>query len=1033
MQISVASVDQLWLISATLLVFCMQGGFLLIEAGRVRSKNSINVAQKNVSDFIVSIVCFSLFGSHLMFGLGSPLVNSPAISGATAAGFDNLQFLYQLGFCGAAVTIFSGAVAERMQFRCFLCIVVVLSALAYPIVGRLVWGDFFHDGSRAWLSGLGFVDFAGASVVHLFGASCGLVAAIMLGPRKGRFDEQGNVRKFVGSNPIYVLLGSMILMVSWIGFNAGQVSVVDPRFSQIVLSTVISGVGGGLAGMCVGAFMTDGYCRPGHTANGIVAGLVASTAGVHLMSVPEALLVGLVGGVVATSGSRLILHTLKIDDPLDVFAVHGLAAIAGILSVALLADSSQLPTGYWLAQLPIQAIGIVSVCSVAIVFTFLTLRLMNYFDLMKVSEQAEILGLNYSEHGESLAIDSLERSVRDALNANSNNHEPERLSDGQPLAGMDLILTKLLDNHTESNRQLEMQQASFEKMARLSADYYWSTDTHFIVQSMSGNHSGASLVAQVINRHLLDCFDIEVAKRHRVIECLENRLATGTFEVTINRDEGEAQTEYFEVSGYPAFFKNGVFSGFSGVMKNITGRKQQLRQSYLTSLIDPDTGMGNAQAMEDCLRLKVVSTRQCGRALCVASLDVAKLVCPPVTQVAAPQNSTDDMSDVSEEHLSMCKIALMIDESLREDDQLYRTGPTRFEIVMNNLPLANTTAIATTICEQLVRSISFTNSGSVSVEAGSVYAGIALCPLHTDVPDQLRLYAATAEKAAIYGRGRSVAIFETSHEQTVRENQARKNQLEMAIEARQFRLDFQPQHDIRRDTVIGFEALVRWQHPELGIVAPDQFIADVEQYNLMDRLGMLVVDMACAFAGRYLSEPSFAGVCIAVNVSPTQLRTARFREALCCTLKRHNIPASRVELELTEEAYINDFDAARDILTKLRADGFSIAIDDFGSGNTSLRYLKYLPATKLKIDRSLIADITVNSRSAEIARSVIELAQKLKMQVVAEGVENSGQASLLREWGCELLQGFYFSRPLSPDNALAYLHEINSTCEEVAG
>ena len=250
--------NAVWLTVATALVFSMQGGFLLLEAGMVRAKNSINVAQKNLCDFVLASCGFYLFGFAIMFGPGgSALIGDPFFSVADGD-FPLLSFFtFQLVFCGTAATIVSGAVAERTPFYTYLIITILVSTVVYPVYGHWAWGNIFFSDSTAFLADRGFIDFAGSTVVHATGGWVALAAIIVIGPRRGKFTRGGLPRSIPGHNAVLMSLGAIILWVGWIGFNAGSTLVGSLEFARIISNTIIAGAFSGFAGLVVG-WITDG-------------------------------------------------------------------------------------------------------------------------------------------------------------------------------------------------------------------------------------------------------------------------------------------------------------------------------------------------------------------------------------------------------------------------------------------------------------------------------------------------------------------------------------------------------------------------------------------------------------------------------------------------------------------------------------------------------------------------------------------------------------------------------------------------------
>ena len=276
-----APIGNLRLPLASALVLMMRAGFLSIEGGRVRSKNSINVAQKNLTDLVVAWVCFMSVGFWLTYGVAMPYAADAAAT-RTPSAVNPLHFLYQLGFCGTAVTILSGSVAERMSFKAYLGLVRVVSGLVYPLVGRPVRGGLFGPVELAWLRELGFVDFAGSTVVHGVGEWAALVLVPTIGAGIGRFDEAGRPRPIASHDSVTALQGVLVLLVGWIGFDGGALSISDPRLPDVLIDTLTAAVHGALAGTLLGRWLHGGVFHPAAIGSGLIGGLVACTAGVRL-------------------------------------------------------------------------------------------------------------------------------------------------------------------------------------------------------------------------------------------------------------------------------------------------------------------------------------------------------------------------------------------------------------------------------------------------------------------------------------------------------------------------------------------------------------------------------------------------------------------------------------------------------------------------------------------------------------------------------------------------------------------------------
>jgi Amt family ammonium transporter len=395
---SPSSIDLLWVILAAALVFLMQAGFLCLETGFTRSKNSINVAVKNLADFGLSVLLFWAVGFGLMFGatqtgwVGTSRF-LPNLSGGSA--WDAAFFLYQVVFCGTAVTIVSGAVAERVRFGGYLFIALIVG-VTYPLFGHWVWGGALAD-QTPWLAGLGFVDFAGSSVVHSVGGWFSLVACLIIGPRLGRFGKQGEPHDTPGSNLPMAMLGTLLLWFGWIGFNGGSTLALDATVPGIILNTMLAAGAGMLIAGAMGWF-ERGHPQPSPLINGTLAGLVAITANCHSVTSADALLIGAVGGGLAHLTCRLLLR-LKIDDVISAVPVHLVAGIWGTLAVALFGDLDILGTGLsrW-QQFQVQAWGVVACGGLCLTVAIPTLWAAHRLIGLRVSEEDEKLGLNVAEH-----------------------------------------------------------------------------------------------------------------------------------------------------------------------------------------------------------------------------------------------------------------------------------------------------------------------------------------------------------------------------------------------------------------------------------------------------------------------------------------------------------------------------------------------------------------------------------------------------------------------------------------------------------
>lgn len=394
----VAMIDVLWVVLCAGLVFNMQLGFLCLESGLTRSKNAINVAVKNMADLSVAVLVYWLCGFSLMFGASQ--------GGWFGDGFALLSFedtwqaaffLFQAMFCTTAATIVSGAAAERMRFSGYLLVTLVAAGLIYPFYGHWAWAGGFSQG-EGWLAASGFVDFAGATVVHGIGGWVALAVILVLGPRQGRFDQPRQGRSLPGSNLPMAMLGALLLLFGWFGFNGGSTLSFDGRVPGIIANTVLAAVAGIFGGMLM-SWLRWRLIDPVYPLNGLIAGMVAITASAHAVSAATAVLIGLIGSLVMYLADRL-LQRWRIDDAVGAVPVHLASGIWGTLAVALLADPERLGTGLnrW-QQFGVQLEGVLVAALWAFGLTWLLLRLINRLLPLRVDASAEAVGLNVSEHG----------------------------------------------------------------------------------------------------------------------------------------------------------------------------------------------------------------------------------------------------------------------------------------------------------------------------------------------------------------------------------------------------------------------------------------------------------------------------------------------------------------------------------------------------------------------------------------------------------------------------------------------------------
>lgn len=391
-------IDTIWVVLTAAMIILMEGGFALLEAGFVRHKNNVNIIMKVFADITIGTLCFYLIGFGLMYGkdaYGLIGTNGFMIKGDLS----HLDFListdtfwlFQAAFVIAVISIVSGAVAERINFRAYILYAVLMTIFIYPVAGHWVWGG-------GWLGRLGMQDFAGSGVIHALGGFSALAAAMFIGPRKGKFTPQGMSTVSLPSNLPLASVGAFLLWFGWFGFNAGStLSATDARIGHIAIVTMLSAASGGATAMLFTLFRYKRSDAPS-VINGSLAGLVGITAGCAFVSDASAIVIGVVSGLVMLLATHW-LEIKQIDDPVGAFPVHAASGIWGTIAVGLFAtDNGLFTTGSW-HLLGVQLLGLLVLCTWGFVLTWLSLKFIQLWIPVRSTEEEEEVGLDISYHG----------------------------------------------------------------------------------------------------------------------------------------------------------------------------------------------------------------------------------------------------------------------------------------------------------------------------------------------------------------------------------------------------------------------------------------------------------------------------------------------------------------------------------------------------------------------------------------------------------------------------------------------------------
>ncbi|MCK8825669.1 ammonium transporter [Fuchsiella alkaliacetigena] len=408
----IINVDTMWVLLAGFLIFFMQAGFAMVEAGFTQAKNTGNIIMKNFMDFSLGSLVYYCFGFAIMFGVGNSFFGS---SGFFLRGsFEHLGlnipveafWFFQATFAGTAATIVSGAMAGRTKFEGYLLYSIAITGLVYPVVGYWIWGG-------GWLSGM--VDFAGSTVVHSVGGWSALAGAIVLGPRLGKYNEDGSSNEMPGHNILIASLGVFILWLGWFGFNTGStVAGTDLSIAKIALTTNLAAAAGATTAM-ISSWIKTGHADVSMTINGALAGLVGITAGTAAVSSVSAIVIGSLSGVLMIQAVSFI-DGLGVDDPVGAVSVHGVCGAFGTLMVGLLAQEGGFLYGDGLDLFLIQLRGVLSVAAWTFITAYLIFKLIDLLVGLRVSSSEEQKGLDLAEHGSdsypdfaALSLDKIEQ------------------------------------------------------------------------------------------------------------------------------------------------------------------------------------------------------------------------------------------------------------------------------------------------------------------------------------------------------------------------------------------------------------------------------------------------------------------------------------------------------------------------------------------------------------------------------------------------------------------------------------------------
>ncbi|MDO9198550.1 EAL domain-containing protein [Rhodoferax sp.] len=575
----------------------------------------------------------------------------------------------------------------------------------------------------------------------------------------------------------------------------------------------------------------------------------------------------------------------------------------------------------------------------------------------------------------------------------------EELAQANARLMLEVAERKDIENHLRAN------EARFRDLSEMSSDWFWEQDTSFRFVEMS-----VGLIATQLHpnrtigktRRELPIVGVTAAQWQEHLNLLEAHQPFKDFVYQMETQPG--QLRWFSISGKPVF-ENGAFRGYRGTGSDITEQKVSEQKIEFLAYHDPLTGLPNRLLLQDRVQQAMAHADRTGTQLALMFLDLDNF-----------KKINDSLGHATGDAL-LKEVASRLSECVRDTDTISRQGGDEFVIVLSDLPdLDATTPVLAKIMGRLQDPFD-TDGNELST---SVSIGVAIYPEDGHDFETLSKKADTAMYRAKEAGRNTYRLFDEEMNAEVVEHLVIRNGLRRALERGEFILHYQPQIDLARGAVIGAEALIRWQHPEFGLVSPGRFISIAEDSGLIVPIGEWVIHEACrqAMAWQKAGLPELA---IAVNLSAVQFRHGHVEQTVIRALALSGLAPSLLELELTESVLIQNVEQVLAAVKRLKLLGVKLSIDDVGTGYSSLSYLQRFDVDKLKIDQSFVRDLATDPDDAAIVKAIVQMAHSLDLQAVAEGVETPEILQQLRNIQCDGAQGYYFARPMPADEFARYL------------
>jgi diguanylate cyclase (GGDEF)-like protein/PAS domain S-box-containing protein len=567
----------------------------------------------------------------------------------------------------------------------------------------------------------------------------------------------------------------------------------------------------------------------------------------------------------------------------------------------------------------------------------------------------------------------------------------------------DLKLTnqRLIDDviaRKRTEKALQESEQRFRQLVAMSSDWYWEQDRDFRFVAMTGDFTEKSGIGldRIVGKTRWDLVpalaDSEAGREH--IAALHAHEPFKNLEYRAIDDNGDER--WYCINGEPVFDEHGLFRGYRGTGSDITARKITEQRVHHVAQHDVLTGLPNRSLLQDRLGQAVAYATRSGHPVWVMLIDLDRF-----------KFVNDSMGHKAGDVLLMT-VAARLRSSLRDSDTVARLSGDEFVVILSehaDQPLSSD------IVQRVMDSVAQPVMLGTKEFFVTCSIGVAAYPSDGTPADSLIEHADIAMyRAKKLGRNNFQFYTPAMNEESL-ERVRIESALRNALERNEFVLHYQPQVDLKTGKIVGMEALIRWKHPELGMVPPSRFVGVAEDTGLIVPIGAWVMRTACA-QNKAWQEAGLGKLRVAVNLSARQFSATDLLPGIEAALRDTGLAPDCLELELTESLFMSDITPAVELLHRMKSFGVKLSIDDFGTGYSSLSYLSRFPIDVLKIDRSFVADITHDANDAAIVASIIALAHNLRLSVIAEGVESAEQLDYLRHQGCDEMQGYYFSRPL---------------------